>query len=162
MVNHNPNNERIKRQYFAYLKEAKRYSEDSADMAASALARFSACIKHRHFKSFHHEQAIAFKKHLSQQDSRSTGAKLSKGILYSSFAHLKRFFQWLAGPPGYNSRLSSSDAEYLNLFEKDSRVATARRQRPVPNLKQIKHVLAQCRQRPKSNDGDVRLWPLPF
>jgi hypothetical protein len=27
MTKHNPENERIKRQYFAYLKEAKRHSE---------------------------------------------------------------------------------------------------------------------------------------
>ncbi len=27
MTEHNPNNERIKRQYSAYLKEAKRHSE---------------------------------------------------------------------------------------------------------------------------------------
>ena len=101
-----------------------------------------AYTKQRDFESFHHEQAIAFKKHLAQQDSRSTGAKLSKATLYSSLAHLKRFFQWLAGQPGYKSRLSYSDAEYFNLSEKDSRVATARRQRPVPTLEQIKHVLA--------------------
>ena len=56
--------------------------------------------------------------------------------------HLKRFFQWLAGQPGYTSRLQYSDAEYFNLSEKDTRVATARRERPAPTLEQVKHVLA--------------------
>lgn len=37
MSKHNPENERIKRQYFAYLKEAKRHSEPILDAAAKAL-----------------------------------------------------------------------------------------------------------------------------
>jgi integrase/recombinase XerD len=44
--------------------------------------------------------------------------------------------------PGYKSKLRYSDAEYFNLSEKDSRVATARRERPVPTLEQVKHVIA--------------------
>ena len=40
MTKHSPENERIKRQYFAYLKEAKRHSESTVDAAAKALSRF--------------------------------------------------------------------------------------------------------------------------
>jgi hypothetical protein len=40
MRNHNPANERIKREYFVYLKEAKRQSEASVDAVAAAVARF--------------------------------------------------------------------------------------------------------------------------
>ena len=40
MTTHNANNERIKRRYFAYLKEAKRHSEPTVDAVAKALARF--------------------------------------------------------------------------------------------------------------------------
>ena len=36
MTNHNAANERIKRQYFAYLAEAQGYSEASVDAAAKA------------------------------------------------------------------------------------------------------------------------------
>ena len=42
MAMHNANNERIKRRYFVFLKEAKRQSEDSVDAMAKALARFEA------------------------------------------------------------------------------------------------------------------------
>ena len=42
MTKHNPTNERIKRQYFTYLKEAKRQSEATVDAAAEAIARFEA------------------------------------------------------------------------------------------------------------------------
>lgn len=141
MPTHHPDNERIKRQYFAFLKEAKRQSEDSVDAVAKALARFEADTHHRDFRAFHFEQAVAFKRRLADRDSQVTGEKLSKATLNSTLAYLKRFFQWLAQQPGYKSRLNYSDAEYFNLSEKDTRVATARRERTAPTLDQVKHVI---------------------
>jgi len=142
MAMHNADNERIKRRYFVFLKEAKRQSEDSVDAVAKALARFEADTRYRDFKAFHFEQAVAFKKHLADQTSLTTGGKLSKATLHATLAHLKRFFEWLAGQPGYKSRLQYSDAEYFSLSLKDSRVATARREKPVPTLEQIRHTIA--------------------
>ena len=52
MTTHNAKNERIKRQYFAYLKEAKRHSEATIDAVAKALAQFEADTKRRDFKAF--------------------------------------------------------------------------------------------------------------
>ena len=57
--------------------------------------------------------------------------------------HLKRFFQWLAGQPGYRSRLCYSDAEYFNLSDKDARIATARREQRAPTIEQVKHVISR-------------------
>jgi integrase len=141
MAGHNSNNERIKRQYFAFLKEAKRHSEATVDGVAKALARFEADTKFRDFKAFHHEQAVAFKRRLAEQDSKVTGEKLSKATLHATLADLKRFFQWLAGQPGYKSKFSYSDADYFNLSDKDTRIATARREKKFPTIEQVKHVI---------------------
>lgn len=141
MPRYNPNNERIKRQYFVYLKEAKRYSEATVDAVAKALARFESANNYRDFKSFHHLQAVNFKRRLAEQRNQTDGAPLSKATLYAALAHLTRFFQWLAGQPGYKSRFQYSDADYFNLSEKETRIATARRERPCPTLQQIKHVI---------------------
>ena len=143
MTTHNARNERIKRQYFAFLKEAKRQSEDSVDAVAKALARFESDTRHRDFKTFHHEQAIAFKRRLSDRNSLVTGDKLSKATQYATLASLKRFFQWLAMQPGYKAQLKYTDADYFNLSDKDTRIATARRQRPVPTLEQIRHTITK-------------------
>jgi integrase/recombinase XerD len=140
MSNHNANNERAKRRYFAFLKEAKRHSEDTVDAAAMALARFESYTGFRDFKTFRVEQAIAFKKHLANRDTGN--GRLSKATLLTTFANLKRFFQWLSGQPGYRSKLTYSDAEYFNLSEKETRIATARRPRSVPTLEQVQHVIA--------------------
>lgn len=142
MAIHNTNNERIKRQYLTYLKEAKRQNESTIDSVAKALARFEDDTNCRDFKSFHIEQAIAFKRRLANQESLRTGERLSQATLYSTLMSLKRFFQWLAGQPGYKSKLRYSDAEYFNLSEKASRIATARREKPAPTIEQIKHVLS--------------------
>ena len=141
MKKHNPVNERIKRQYFSFLKEAKRHSEPTVDAAAKALNRFEVYTKYRDFKAFHFEQAIAFKKHLAEQKGKQSGQKLSKATLHSTLTQLKRFFEWLSDKPGYKSRLRYSDAEYFNLSDNDTRIATARREQKVPTLEQIKHVI---------------------
>jgi integrase len=142
MTTHNPNNERIKRQYFAYLKEAKRHSEATVDAVAKALARFETYTKFRDFGIFHFEQAIAFKKHLAEERGAVSGGKLSKATLHATLANLKRFFQWLALQPGFKSRLRYSDADYFNLSDNETRVATARREKAFPTIEQVKHVIA--------------------
>jgi integrase len=143
MLTHNPKNERIKRRYLAELKEAESYSEATVDAVAKALARFEAETKYRDFKTFHVEQAIAFKRHLAEQDSQVTGKKLSKATLHATLGHLKRFFRWLAREPGYRSHVRYSDAAYFSLSDKDTRVAMARREKPFPTLDQVKHVIAR-------------------
>jgi len=141
MRKHNPANERIKRKYFVFLKEAKRHSEPTVDAAAKAMSRFEVYTRYRDFKAFHFQQAVAFKKHLAQQKGQRSGKRLSKATLHATLTQLKRFFQWLALQPGYKSRIQYADAEYFNLSDKDTRVATARRPQRVPTLEQIKHVI---------------------
>jgi integrase len=141
MPEHNADNERIKRQYFAFLKEAKRHGEPTLDASAKALNRFEVYTKFRDFKKFHIEQAIAFKKHLAEQHGKRSGEKLSKATLHATLTQLKRFFQWLAMQPGYKSHLQYCDAEYFNLSDKDTRIATAHREQKAPTLDQIKHLV---------------------
>jgi hypothetical protein len=112
---HNPSNERIKRQYFVFLAEAKRLGEPIVDAVAKALHRFEVYTAYRDFKTFHVQQAVAFKKHLAGQKGQRSGETLSKATLYATLAALKRFFQWLAGQPGYKSRIQYLDADSHHL-----------------------------------------------
>lgn len=142
MPKHNAANTRIKREYFAYLKEAKRRDEASIDAVAKALARFEEANGHKDFKSFHREQAVAFKRKLDAALNEKTGKPLSRATVHSTLSALRAFFEWLAGQPGYKSRLRYSDADYFNLSEKDVRIAKAARVKPFPSLEQIHHVLS--------------------
>jgi site-specific recombinase XerD len=141
MAAHNAINERVKRRYFTYLKEAKRHSEPTVDAVAKALSRYEVETKYRDFGKFHVERVIAFKNRLAEHESRRTGDKLSIATRHATLSHLRNFFRWLAGQPGFKSRLQYSDADYFSLSEKDARVASAQREQRVPTIEQILHVL---------------------
>lgn len=153
MLKHNPNNERIKHKYFTFLREAMRVSDSTIDGVAKAISRFEEHTKYKDFKTFRHEQASGFKRHLTDQKNLRKDTKLSKSTLHSTFASLKRFFQWLAREQGYKSRIEFSDVEYFNTSNKDLQVATARRTQKVPTLEQIKHVIASM---PSSTEIEQR------
>ncbi len=141
MRKHHPDNEHAKRKYFLFLREAKRQDESSVDAVAKAISRFETYTNWRDFKAFHFQQAVGFKAHLAKYRNEKSGAGLSKATMNSTLRALKAFFQWLSMQPGYKSRINYTDTEYFNLSEKDARVATAKRNRPVPTLEQIRRVI---------------------
>jgi integrase len=153
MKTHDPENERIKRAYFAFLKEAKGLSEPSVDAAAKAISRFESYTRWKSFNAFHFEQAVAFKRHLATQVGQRSGEPLSKATLRQTLAALKAFLEWLAGQPGYKSRITYSEAAYFSLSLKDATVARAIREERVPALEQIHHVIAAM---PHQTDIDQR------
>jgi integrase len=142
MKMHHPDNERIKRPYFGYLREALGYSEDTLDSVASDIASFEISTRHRDFRTFRPEQAKAFKARLNDRIGVRSGKRLSKATVCKTLRNLRAFFRWLAGQPGYRSKLTYADADYFNPTENDARIARARREPPVPTLEQIFLVLS--------------------
>ncbi len=67
MAKYNASNERVKRNYFRFLTEAKGRDTASIDRIAKSLARFEISTGHRDFKRFHREQAMAFKRRLGRR-----------------------------------------------------------------------------------------------
>lgn len=141
MKKHHPKNERIKRRYFDYLKEAKRMDVSSVDLVAASIAAFEQYSNYKDFAKFHIEKAKGFKAHLHQQRNVKTGKPLSKATIYSRLMALKAFDFWLAGQSGYKSQISYADADYFNPNANDSRIATARREKKVPTVEQVRHVI---------------------
>jgi integrase len=141
MIKRNGANERVKRRYLQHLKETRGRDEASLDAVAKAIARFEDHAKNRDFKKFHVEQARAFKAHLASARNARTGEPLSASTVHSTLAALKGFFAWLAQQHGYRSRLNVADAEYFNAPDNLSRVATARRYKACPTIKQVRAML---------------------
>lgn len=142
MAKHNAANTRIKREYFQYLKEAKRRNVASIDAVAHALARFESANGHKDFRNFHREQAVAFKRRLDGERAVRSGKPLSRATVNSTLSALRSFFVWLAGQPGYKSRLCYGDADYFNLAETEVRIAKAVRHKAFPSLEQVHRVLS--------------------
>jgi len=141
MAKHNPANERSKRDYLRHLKHARGRDEATLDRVASSLERFDAANGRKAFRQFHREQAIAFRRRLGEAVNARTGAPLSKATMLPVLRDLKAFFDWLAREPGFRSRIAISDADYFNLADKDVAIARARREKSVPTLAQVAHVL---------------------
>ncbi len=153
MIKHNPDNERIKHKYLVFQKEARQQSEATIDSIAKSFSRFEEYTQWRDFRRFHFGQAVGFKRHLLSQKNHRTGKPLSKSTIGITLNHLKRCFEWLSQQPGYKSRLNYSDAEYFNLSEKDTRIASSARPRPFPTMEQIKHVIESM---PAGSDVELR------
>lgn len=138
----NPQNERIKHEYFTYLREAQRRNGSSIDAVAKALSRFEESTGYKDFARFHRQQAVAFKFKLTAQKAQRTGKPLSLATLNSTMNALRAFFIWLADRPGYKSKICYADADYFNLPEKDVRAATAKRDKPFATLDQMHRALS--------------------
>lgn len=141
MRKHHPKNERIKRKYLTYLEDARRCSVKTTDQVAAAINLFEQSTKWKDFTAFHIEHAKAFKRDQYEALNDKTGKPLSKATVHSRLMHCKAFFHWLAGQPGYKSKISYFDSEYFNPTANDTRIASARREKPVPALDQIYAVI---------------------
>ena len=141
MTKRNADNERVKRRYLVYLKDAKGRDVASIDAAASAIERFEEYVKSRDFKSFHIEQARGFKAHLLAATNARTGSRLSASTVHATLAAVKAFFVWLADQRGYASRIKYADTEYFNAPDNLSRIATARRFKSCPTLAQVRAMI---------------------
>ena len=137
----NAENERIKHDYFGFLTDAKQLSDDTVDQVAAALADFEESTGYKDFRQFRKEQAQSFKRRLRDAINPQTKRPLAKATISSRLAALKAFFQWLSREPGFRSRVRYSDADYFNPSAKEERIAKAPRERPVPSIEQIRHVL---------------------
>ena len=141
MTKRNADNERVKRRYLVYLKDAKGRDVASVDAAASAIERFEGYVKSRDFKGFHIEQARGFKAHLLAATNARTGLRLSASTVHATLAAVKAFFVWLADQRGYASRIKYADTEYFNAPDNLSRIATARRFKSCPTLAQVRAMI---------------------
>src|SRR6185312_11129906 len=110
----NPQNERLKRSYLRYQKEAKGKSEASLDIIRKALSRWDDYTGAKDFRTFNREQAIGFKEQLACSKSVTGGEPLSSSTRAATLIALREFFIWLAWQPGFKSKIHVPDADYLS------------------------------------------------
>lgn len=139
MKNCSPRNERIKRDYFQYLREADQKSEATVRGIEKALARFEEYTGFADFGKFKAAQAMGFK--ASVADGGKDRKPLSKATILSTVNALQRFFRWLNCQPGFRSKIKLSDIDYFNLSKKDVRAAASPRPKDYPSLEQFRHAL---------------------
>lgn len=134
MMPRNYKNERIKRQYSDFLKHANGKAEQTIRQIEKAVQRYELFTCHADFASFNQQRARGFKEALAEKN-------LAKATILSTLTSLKRFFGWLAIQPGYKSKISLSEVEFLSLSEKDIRAAKSPADRAIPTLEQVLYVV---------------------
>jgi len=127
----NAKNERVKRTYRTFLKEADGKAPATIEQIMSAIERYEDFTRKFDFATFDQQKAIRFKEHLTKQ-------QLAKATILSTVKHLKRFFGWLRQQPGFRSRIQPNSLEYLNLADREVRAAKAPSDRPHPSLEQVR------------------------
>ncbi|MGA2636583.1 hypothetical protein [Methylocella sp.] len=86
-----PANERTKRRYLHFLREAKGRDETSIDQVAKAIERFDEYNRRRDFAKFHIEQARGFKAHLMEQRKHTNGRVIVGGDYRFDPRHVEGF-----------------------------------------------------------------------
>jgi integrase/recombinase XerD len=127
----NANNERTKRAYRIFLKEADGKAETTIEQIMKAIERYETFTSRADFGTFDQRKAVQFKDQMAAQE-------LAKATILSTVKALKRFFGWLSHQSGYRSRIRRNDIEYLNLADRDIRAAKAPADRPFPSLDQVR------------------------
>ena len=137
----NPRNERIKRDYAEFLRQADQKSEATVRGVEKALLRFEEHTGFADFTSFGRAQAMSFRAALAKPPASSK--VLSPATVLSTLTAIQRFLRWLILQPGMKSKFRATDIAYLNLSEKDVRAASAAPSKPFPTLEQLRHTLAK-------------------
>lgn len=157
MRKYNAENERLKRRYEQYLREAKGQDEKSIDKVRAALVKFEDSTKFKAFKSFHIEQARQFKDTLSRAKT-THGKPLSLTTTDATLRLVKGFFHWLAGQQGFKRVLSYSDVEYFNNNRKDARAAHAQRPVQYPSKEAAYHAFQAMTDRTELERRDKAMF----
>jgi len=141
MTMHNPDNERIKRRYFAYLKEARRQSEPTVD----AVAKGFGSIRGRYQAPGFQGVSLRAGHRLQEAPGRAEGETV-RGEVEQGDPECDACARQAVLPLARRAaRLQVAPSVFRRgLFQsvrKDVRVATARRERVGPTLEQVKHVI---------------------
>ncbi len=134
-------NEKIKRAYLVRMRDAQGLSEATVEAVEKAIWLYEDFSRHESFRRFDRNRASQFKVWLESSNSRP----ISAGTLYQRLKHLKNFFIWLSGQPGYRKSIKLDDVEYLNLDKNRVREAAYQKSVDFPSLEYVKRLVGSIR-----------------
>ncbi|MCP4582423.1 MAG: site-specific integrase [candidate division Zixibacteria bacterium] len=134
----NINNEKLKRRYIKRLREASGFSESTICSVEKAIWLYEDFARHNDYEAFSQTKAINFKKWLCERKRK--GKSLSTTTIYHHLRHLKSFFSWLSGQPGYKSKINLDTVSYLTLEKKKVREALTPKAVKFPSLEYVKRL----------------------
>ena len=148
----NAKNERLKREYLEWQKEANRKSDSTIDNIRKALIRLETFTDNQDFRQFAKQTAIDFKQHLLKSKAQRSGKSLCKSTVNTTLRHVQDFFRWLCVKPGFK-QMNTRNIDYLNLSQKEVTAATSVGAKRAPTIEQVMAVLNAM---PNKTEVDLR------
>ena len=136
----NSKNEKLKRSFCRWLKEAEGLSDATIDGIRKAIYLYEDFTDHEDFSRYSQTKGIGMKRWLEKKAHR--GKPMSVRTAYSHLRHLRRFFTWLSSQPGYKSKIDLASVSYLSLDKKKVREATSPKPVKFPSLEYVKSLVA--------------------
>jgi site-specific recombinase XerD len=132
-------NERTKRAFFRYLKNADGCCESTINSIENAILLWQEFSKDEDFAFYNADKAIDFKKWLLKRETR--GRPMALVTYHAYLRHLRKFFGWLVREPGYRSKIKPNTVDYLKVTEKEERMATQSEPRNYPSLEYVRELV---------------------
>ena len=151
----------IKRRFYDYLKNSKRFSSKSVEKYEKAIWRWEDFSNHADFADFNPTAAIAFKEWLATKKKARSQDSLGLSYRYDVLRFLKLFFEWLSKQPGYK-RINQTAVDYLNSSWAEARMATQPRGIVYPSVEEIRTVIESIRGTSEVEMRDRALLSLVF
>src|SRR5271157_1025511 len=123
----NPKNDRVKREYLIYLKDARQRSPATVEQVRHAIERLEAYTGFQDFGTFNKEQARGFKRALVATKGQRSGKPISTATAHHVLQALKEFLAWLHSRPNHRRRIDPTHIAYLNLTTNEEHAAHASR-----------------------------------
>jgi site-specific recombinase XerC len=137
----NPKNDRLKRDYLVWLREAKQRSPATVDQVRHAIDRFEAYIQFKGFETFNREQAMGFKHVLMETDAVRSGKPMSLSTVHHILQANKDFLAWLHNRSGFRRAISLHDIAYLNLSRGEERQARTSKPKDYPSVEEFRRAI---------------------
>ena len=113
----NPQNNIIKHKYLRYLEHVKGLLPITISKYEKPIHYYEIFFNDEDYGKYNMEKAIMYKEMLLEEE-------LGPSTIRAYLNHIKVFFSWLQQQPGFRSKISLNDVEYLNTTKKDKRLAS--------------------------------------
>ncbi len=137
----NPKNDRLKRDYLVWLREAKQRSPATVDQVRHAIDRYESYIRFKGFETFNRDQAMGFKHFLLEADAQRSGKPMSLSTIHHILQANKDFLAWLHNRPGFRRAISMHDIAYLNLSKGEERQARTSKPKDFPSVEDFRRAI---------------------
>jgi integrase/recombinase XerD len=131
----NSKNEKIKRRFFDWLKEADGCCDSTVLNVERAIQIYEEFTKYADFITYSPDKAKEFKKWLLKRTFRNKLISLTTYYSYTKTLH--KFFLWLSWQAGYKRKITPDIVDYLKITYKEERIATQPAIRNIPSLEYV-------------------------